>query len=181
MLVTRITLSWRSTAPTTASSPATAPVCASATWRPAGLTPALSTTIGLPARSARCAARANRAGSLICSRNRQITPVASSSMRYSSTSVAPIIASLPMVARVLTPIAWACANASTTLASAPLCSAMPTGPASSGGGTVSAYGAARACAFRNPRQLGPSTVIPCAAARAIICCSSARPGSPSSR
>ena len=75
------------------------------------------------------------------------------------------MASLPMVASVLTPIACARAKASTTLASAPLCSAMPTGPASSGGGTVSANGAARACAFRKPRQFGPSTVIPCPAAR----------------
>jgi hypothetical protein len=45
------------------------------------------------------------AGSLISSRNRQITRVASSSTRYSMTSVVPIIASLPMVASVLTPIA----------------------------------------------------------------------------
>ena len=65
------------------------------------------TTTGLPARFARSAAAPNLAGSLICSRNRQITRVASSSTRYSSTSVVAIIASLPMVASVLTPIAWA--------------------------------------------------------------------------
>ena len=80
-LVTRMTLSWRSTASTTASSPATEPVCASAACCPAGLEPTFSATIGLPARSAFSATRANLAGSPISSRNRQITLVASSSTR----------------------------------------------------------------------------------------------------
>ena len=41
-------LSWRSAAPTTASSPATEPVCARAACWPAGLAPTFSATIGLP-------------------------------------------------------------------------------------------------------------------------------------
>ena len=72
---------WRNAALTTASSPATEPVWARAAFWPAGLEPTFSTTIGLPARSARSAALANLAGSPISSRNRQITLVASSSTR----------------------------------------------------------------------------------------------------
>ena len=49
MLVTRMMLSCRSAASTTASSPATAPVCASAACWPAWLAPTFSATIGLPA------------------------------------------------------------------------------------------------------------------------------------
>ena len=79
--VTRMMFSWRSAALTTASSPATEPVCASAACCPAGLDPTLSATIGLPAASARAAAWANRTGSPISSRNRAITLVASSSTR----------------------------------------------------------------------------------------------------
>src|SRR5580693_8834503 len=60
MLVTLITLNWRNTASTTASSPASEPVCASAATWPTGLAPALSATIGLAARAAFSAARANR-------------------------------------------------------------------------------------------------------------------------
>jgi hypothetical protein len=81
MLVTRMTLSWRSTESTTASSPATEPVWASAAACPAGLDPTLRAMTGLPAASARAAARANPAGSLTSSRNRQITLVSSSSTR----------------------------------------------------------------------------------------------------
>ena len=80
-LATRMMLSWRSAASTTASSPATEPVWARAASRPAGLEPTFSATIGLPARSAFSAIRANPTGSLISSRNRQITRVASSSTR----------------------------------------------------------------------------------------------------
>ena len=81
MLVTLITLYRRNTASTTASSPAIEPVCASAVAWPTGLDPDLSATIGLPARAASSAARANRSGSLISSRNRQITRVCSSATR----------------------------------------------------------------------------------------------------
>ena len=80
-LATRMMLSWRSAASTTASSPATEPVWARAASRPAGLEPTFSATIGLPARSAFSAIRANPTGSPISSRNRQITRVASSSTR----------------------------------------------------------------------------------------------------
>ncbi len=81
MLVTRTTLSWRSTASTTASFPATEPVCASAACWPARLDPTFSATIGLPAWSAFSAARANFSGSPISSRKRQMTLVLSSSAR----------------------------------------------------------------------------------------------------
>ena len=80
-LVTRMMFICRSAALTTASSPATEPVCASAACCPAGLEPTLSATIGLPAASARAAAWANLTGSPISSRNRQITLVASSSTK----------------------------------------------------------------------------------------------------
>src|SRR5262249_25874943 len=82
---------------------------------------------------------------------------------------------------VLTPIARDRAKLSITLASAPLCMAIPTGPGCSGKGTVSANGPAFACVLRKPRQLGPSRVILCAAARATRLSSSARPSSPVSR
>ena len=81
MLATRITPSCRNTASTTASSPATEPVWASAATWPAGLEPVLSTTTGLPAVAACPAARVNRSGSLISSTNRQMTRVCSSSAR----------------------------------------------------------------------------------------------------
>ena len=81
----------------------------------------------------------------------------------------------------LTPIACALAKASTTLASAPLCSATPTGPGISGGGSASAYGADRLWALTKPRQFGPSTVTPFATARSSSASSSARPASPTSR
>ncbi len=92
-----------------------------------------------------------------------------------------IIDSLPMVVSVLTPMARDRAKASTTLASAPLCSATPIGPAVSGGGRVSANGADREWALTKPRQFGPSMVIPFAAARASIMSSRARPCGPTSR
>ena len=137
-LVTRMTLSWRSAASMTASSPATEPVWASAACWPSGLEPTFSATIGLPAASARSAIRANRTGSPISSRNSAITLVAGSSIRYSRTSVVFIIDSLPTEVRMLMPMPCALVKPSTTLASAPLCSTMPTGPAVSGGGRVSA-------------------------------------------
>ena len=65
---------------------------------------------------------------------------------------------------MLTPIAWARANDSSALDSAPLCSPIPTGPGVSGSGTVRANGATLAEVFRKPRQFGPSSTIPCAAA-----------------
>jgi len=69
----------------------------------------------------------------------------------------------------------------TTLASAPLCSATPTGPAVSVSGTVRAKGADGRLALMNPRQFGPSSAIPAAAARATSRSSSVRPASPTSR
>ena len=66
-----------------------------------------------------------------------------------------IIDSLPMVARVLTPMARDRAKASTTLPSAPLCSAMPTGPGSNGAGTVSANGAAPECDVEETQAVRP--------------------------
>ena len=81
MPLTRMTLSCLRTASTTASSPATDPVWASAAACPMGLDPTLTATIGLPARSAFSAAAANLTGSLISSRNRQMTLVSSSSAR----------------------------------------------------------------------------------------------------
>ena len=89
--------------------------------------------------------------------------------------------SLPIEVSRLTPMACALAKASTTLARAPLCSATPTGPAVIGAGSASAYGAERACALTKPRQFGPSTVMPFAAARATIASSSTRPSPPTSR
>ena len=110
-----------------------------------------------------------------------MTLVSGSSARYCSTSAVLIIASLPTVASVLTPIARARRKPSTTLASAPLCSAMPTGPGVSGSGIVSANGAVRACALRKPRQFGPSRVTPWSRAQATRRSSSARPSGPALR
>ena len=55
-------------------------------------------------------------------------PGGSSSMRYRMTSVIDTIDSLPIDTRRLTPTLRDCANVSTALASAPLCSTTPTGP-----------------------------------------------------
>ncbi len=82
---------------------------------------------------------------------------------------------------MLIPIACARAKPSTTLVSAPLCSATPTGPAVSGRGTFRPNGAAPAVALRKPRQFGPSRVIPAAAAWATSFSSSAMPSAPTSR
>ena len=54
------------------------------------------------------------------------------------TSTVLIMHSLPTEVSTLTPMACARVKASTTLARAPLCSTTATGPAISGGGTVSA-------------------------------------------
>src|SRR5215472_2035500 len=92
-----------------------------------------------------------------------------------------IIASLPSEVSVLTPIACALANASMTLARAPLCSATPTGPGTSGAGMASANAAALAWALRKPRQFGPSRVMPCPAACAARWSCSTLPSPPTSR
>src|SRR6266566_1979674 len=65
------------------------------------------------------------------------------------------MASLPIEVSRLIPIACALAKASTTLARAPLCSATPTGPAISGGGSASAYGADQRDAPRGEERAQP--------------------------
>jgi hypothetical protein len=133
----RITPSCRRAASTTASSPATAPVCASAARRPAALRPTLSATMGLPASSALRARATKWADWRISSRKRAITRVAGSSIRYSITSAVVTIASLPMETSRLIPMAWLRAKASMALARAPLCRTRLTGPAIRGGLMVS--------------------------------------------
>ena len=96
-------------------------------------------------------------------------------------SMVEIMHSLPMVVSVLTPMPCARATDRTAVASAPLCSAMPTGPAVSGGGMPRANTGDLDWALRKPRQLGPSSTMPCSRALATMASSSARPSSPTSR
>ncbi|GAB3904570.1 hypothetical protein GCM10027612_72700 [Microbispora bryophytorum subsp. camponoti] len=78
---TRTTPSCRNAASITLSSPTSAPVCAWAVREASRLRPILSATIGLPASSARRAAREKAAGSRTDSRNSAMALVAGSSTR----------------------------------------------------------------------------------------------------
>ena len=110
-----------------------------------------------------------------------MTFVSSSSIMYSVASTTSIIGSLPIVATRLTPTPWALAMVWVMSARAPLCSATPTGPAMSGGAIGTPYAGEQECVLKNPRQFGPSRMIPCDIALATRDSSAARPSGPFSR
>ena len=167
MLVTRMMFICRSTAPTTASSPATEPVWASAACWPAGLEPDLERHdrlarrvgplrgLGEPRRVADLLEeQADHLGGVVL--DQVVDDVDGLDHR--------LVAHGGQRAQRRWRAAWR--RSSTTLASAPLCSAMPTGP----GGQRRRQGQRErarrwSCALRKPRQFGPRTVMPWAIAR----------------